>query len=179
MVGHAVIERKKGSKSIFGFEFGEGKEGHTYASSFYPCKYLTYVGVMKLKRQKKCILVAEKAVAIFDKKPLRLFLFFETTFLFLDQIFLFLDLDCQNLATLDFDNRPISENENSLAEKKLCLRAILSQCNTFPATRNIYSTLQVTYALRLHKQSHAYTYMYNENAYDMFIGSYYKIHVIL
>ena len=41
--------------------------------------------------------------------------------LFLERIFLFLDLDCQNLATLDFDNRPISEKENSLAEKKLRL----------------------------------------------------------
>jgi hypothetical protein len=59
--------------------------------------------------------------------------------LFLERIFLFLDLDCQNLATLDFDNRPISENENSLAEKKLCLRAFLSQYNTFPANRKIYS----------------------------------------
>ena len=58
--------------------------------------------------------------------------------LFLERIFLFLDLDCQNLATLDFDNRPISEKENSLAEKKLCLRAFLSQYNTFPANRKIY-----------------------------------------
>ena len=37
--------------------------------------------------------------------------------LFLERIFLFLDLDCQNLATLGFDNCPISENEKSLAEK--------------------------------------------------------------
>ena len=37
--------------------------------------------------------------------------------LFLERIFLFLDLDCQNLATLGFDNCPISENGKSLAEK--------------------------------------------------------------
>ena len=34
-------------------------------------------------------------------------------------------------------------------------------------------------ALCLRKQSHAYTYMYSENAYDVSVGSYYKIHVIL
>ena len=59
--------------------------------------------------------------------------------LFLERIFLFLDLDCQNLATLDFDNRPISENENSLAEKKLCLRVFLPLSNHFPAIGNYYS----------------------------------------
>ena len=58
--------------------------------------------------------------------------------LFLERIFLFLDLDCQNLATLDFDNRPISENENSLAEKKLCLRVFLPLSNHFPAIGNYY-----------------------------------------
>ena len=62
--------------------------------------------------------------------------------LFLERIFLFLDLDCQNLATLDFDNRPISENENSLAEKKLCLRVFLPLSNHFPAIGNYYSYSQ-------------------------------------
>ena len=65
--------------------------------------------------------------------------------LFLERIFLFLDLDCQNLATLDFDNRPISENENSLAEKKLCLRVFLPLSNHFPAIGNYYSFLLITF----------------------------------
>ena len=39
--------------------------------------------------------------------------------------------------------------------------------------------MKVYSALCLRKQSHAYTYMYSENAYDVFLGSYYKIHVIL
>ena len=57
--------------------------------------------------------------------------------LFLEIIFLFLDLDCQNLATLGFDNCPISEKKNSLSEKKLRLRFFLSQSNRFPAAQNI------------------------------------------
>jgi len=57
----------------------------------------------------------------------------------LEKIFLFLDLDCQNLTTFDFDNYLSSENENSLAEKKLRLRVFLSQSNAFPASRSIYS----------------------------------------
>ena len=59
--------------------------------------------------------------------------------LFLERIFLFLDLDCQNLATLGFDNCPISEKKNSLSEKKLRLRVFPSQSNLFPAARNYYS----------------------------------------
>ena len=59
--------------------------------------------------------------------------------LFLEIIFLFLDLDCQNLATLGFDNCPISEKKNSLSEKKLRLRVFPSQSNLFPAARNYYS----------------------------------------
>ena len=58
--------------------------------------------------------------------------------LFLERIFLFLDLDCQNLATLGFDNCPISEKKNSLSEKKLRLRVFPSQSNLFPAARNYY-----------------------------------------
>ena len=61
--------------------------------------------------------------------------------LFLERIFLFLDLDCQNLATLGFDNCPISEKKNSLSEKKLRLRVFPSQSNLFPAARNYYSLL--------------------------------------
>ena len=60
-------------------------------------------------------------------------------FLFLEIIFLFFDLDCQNLATLGFDNCPISEKENYLSEKKVRMRVFPSLCNLFPATRNIYS----------------------------------------
>ena len=46
--------------------------------------------------------------------------------LFLERIFLFLDLDCQNLATLGFDNCPISEKKNFLSEKKLGMLAMHS-----------------------------------------------------
>ena len=62
--------------------------------------------------------------------------------LFLERIFLFLDLDCQNLATLGFDNCPISEKKNSLSEKKLRLRVFPSQSKLFPAARNYSRTSQ-------------------------------------
>ena len=77
--------------------------------------------------------------------------------LFLERIFLFLDLDCQNLATLDFDNRPISENENSLAEKKLCLRVFLPLSNHFPAIGNYYSCF-VEYDDKAHQNAKQYDF---------------------
>ena len=40
------------------------------------------------------------------------------------------------------DNYPISENENSLSEKKLRLRFFLSQSNRFPAAQNYYSLVE-------------------------------------
>ena len=64
-------------------------------------------------------------------------------FLFLEIIFLFFDLDCQNLATLGFDNCPISEKENYLLEKKVRIRVFPPLCNLFPATRNIYSKVGI------------------------------------
>ena len=74
------------------------------------------VGVITLNLQKKCILVAKKGCNLQWQISYAL-LFFEKNFLFLDQFFLFFDLDCQNLATLGFDNCPISEKEKSLSEK--------------------------------------------------------------
>ena len=69
--------------------------------------------------------------------------------LFLERISPFLDLDCQNLATLNFDNCPISENEISLAEKKLCLQVFLPLSNHFPAIGNYYSFLSLFFPIRV------------------------------
>ena len=70
--------------------------------------------------------------------------------LFLERIFLFLDLDCQNLATLGFDNCPISEKKNSLSFEFFHLRAtsfqplgtIILSCDSlsFLGVRHWYST---------------------------------------
>ena len=88
-------------------------------------------GVMTFNQQRKFILAAEKNF-LFSIKTLSLCFF-------LEGFFLFFDLDCQNLATLGFDNWPISEKENYLSEKKVRMRVFPSLCNLFPATRNIYS----------------------------------------
>ena len=66
-------------------------------------------GVMTFNQQRKFILAAEKNF-LFSIKTLSLCFF-------LEGFFLFFDLDCQNLATLGFDNCPISEKEKSLEEK--------------------------------------------------------------
>ena len=66
-------------------------------------------GVMTFNQQRKFILAAEKNL-LFSIKTLSLCFF-------LEGFFLFFDLDCQNLATLGFDNCPISEKEKSLEEK--------------------------------------------------------------
>ena len=55
--------------------------------------------------------------------------------LFLERIFLFLDLDCQNLATLGFDNCPISENGKSLAEKA-------TSALSFSTSEEVFSSCQ-------------------------------------
>ena len=74
-----------------------------------------------------------------DEKTLMLFLFLKI-------IFLFFDLDCQNLAKLGFDNCPISEKENYLLEKKVHIQVFPPLCNPFPATRNIYSTSDLSFS---------------------------------
>jgi len=64
---------------------------------------------MTFNQQRKFILAAEKNF-LFSIKTLSLCFF-------LEGFFLFFDLDCQNLATLGFDNCPISEKKKSLSEK--------------------------------------------------------------
>ena len=80
----------------------------------------------------------------FGSKTLGLFPFFEQDFHFLDQMVLFLDLDCQNLASLDFGNCPISKKDHlisemkiSLSELKLHLRVFLLQSHSNPEVQNI------------------------------------------
>ena len=61
---------------------------------------------------------------------------------------LFLDLDCQNLASLDFDNCPISKKDHLISEMKILLsemklrpRVFPPQSNFIPEAKNIYSLL--------------------------------------
>ena len=88
-------------------------------------------GVMTFNQQRKFILAAEKNL-LFSIKTLSLCFF-------LEGFFLFFDLDCQNLATLGFDNCPISEKENLSQKKKFRPRVFLPLSNLFLATKNIYS----------------------------------------
>ena len=88
-------------------------------------------GVMTFNQQRKFILAAEKNL-LFSIKTLSLCFF-------LKGFFLFFDLDCQNLATLGFDNCPISEKENLSQKKKFRPRVFLPLSNLFLATKNIYS----------------------------------------
>ena len=83
---------------------------------------------------------------LFGSKTLRLIPFFERNFHFLDQMVLFLDLDCQNLASLDFGNCPISKKDHliselkiSLSEMKLRPRVFLPQSKSIPEAQNMYS----------------------------------------
>ena len=82
----------------------------------------------------------------FGSKTLGLFPFFEQDFHFLDQMVLFLDLDCQNLASLDFGNCPISKKDHLISEMKILLsemklrpRVFPPQSNFIPEAKNIYS----------------------------------------
>ena len=59
---------------------------------------------------------------------------------------LFLDLDCQNLASLDFGNCPISKKDHLISEMKILLsemklrpRVFPPQSNFIPEAKNIYS----------------------------------------
>ena len=61
---------------------------------------------------------------------------------------LFLDLDCQNLASLDFGNCPISKKDHLISEMKILLsemklrpRVFPPQSNFIPEAKNIYSLL--------------------------------------
>ena len=67
------------------------------------------------------ISVPLELTCFFGSKTLRLIPFFEQNFHFLDQMVLFLDLDCQNLASLDFDNCPISKKDHLISEMKILL----------------------------------------------------------
>ena len=58
---------------------------------------------------------------------------------------LFLDLDCQNLASLDFGNCPISKKDHLISEMKILLsemklrpRVFPPQSNFIPEAKNIY-----------------------------------------
>ena len=95
---------------------------------------------------KENISVPLELTCFFGSKTLGLFPFFEQDFHFLDQMVLFLDLDCQNLASLDFDNCPISKKDHlisemkiSLSEMKLRLRVFPPQSKSIPEVQNIYS----------------------------------------
>ena len=97
---------------------------------------------------KENISVPLELTCFFGSKTLRLIPFFEQNFHFLDQMVLFLDLDCQNLASLDFDNCPISKKDHlisemkiSLSEMKLRLRVFPPQSKSIPEVQNIYSIL--------------------------------------
>ena len=67
------------------------------------------------------ISVPLELTCFFGSKTLRLIPFFEQNFHFLDQMVLFLDLDCQNLASLDFGNCPISKKDHLISEMKISL----------------------------------------------------------
>ena len=82
---------------------------HGVIKDFTCCNSRLLFGVMTFNQQRKFILAAEKNL-LFSIKTLSLCFF-------LEGFFLFFDLDCQNLATLGFDNCPISEKEKSLSEK--------------------------------------------------------------
>ena len=69
-------------------------------------------------------------------------------FFFFKRFFLFFNLDCQNLATLGFENCQISQNGKSLPEKKQ-LRVFLPQSNLFLATKNIYSRAALDFVKQL------------------------------
>ena len=84
-------------------------------------------GVMTFNQQRKFILAAEKNL-LFSIKTLSLCFF-------LEGFFLFFDLDCQNLATLGFDNCPISENGKSLAEKA-------TSALSFSTSEEVFSSCQ-------------------------------------
>ena len=93
------------------------------------------------------ISVPLELTCFFGSKTLRLIPFFEQNFHSLDQMVLFLDLDCQNLASLDFDNCPISKKDHlisemkiSLSEMKLRLRVFPPQSKSIPEVQNIYSS---------------------------------------
>ena len=84
----------------------------------------------------------------FGSKTLGLFPFFEQDFHFLDQMVLFLNLDCQNLASLDFGNCSISKkghliSEILLLEMKLCQRVFLPHSKSIPEAQNIYLILRL------------------------------------
>ena len=100
------------------------------------CYSRLFFGVMTFNQQRKFILAAEKNF-LFSIKTLSLCFF-------LEGFFLFFDLDCQNLATLGFDNCPISEKENLSQKKKFRPRVFLPLSNLFLATKNIYSVPQKT-----------------------------------
>ena len=62
---------------------------------------------------------------------------------------LFLDLDCQNLASLDFGICPISKKDHliselkiSLSEMKLRLQVFPPQSKSIPEVQNIYSSIK-------------------------------------
>ena len=101
------------------------------------------------------ISVPLELTCFFGSKTLRLIPFFEQNFHFLDQMVLFLDLDCQNLASLDFDNCPISKKDHlisemkiSLSEMKLRLRVFPPQSKSIPEVQNIYSLCYVIEGLK-------------------------------
>ena len=92
------------------------------------------------------ISVPLELTCFFGSKTLRLIPFFEQNFHFLDQMVLFLDLDCQNLASLDFGNCPISKKDHLISEMKILLsemklrpRVFPPQSNFIPEAKNIYS----------------------------------------
>ena len=100
------------------------------------------------------ISVPLELTCFFGSKTLRLIPFFEQNFHFLDQMVLFLDLDCQNLASLDFGNCPISKKDHLISEMKILLsemklrpRVFPPQSNFIPEAKNIYSMLLTRFPL--------------------------------
>ena len=104
---------------------------HEVIKDFTCCNSRLLFGVMTFNQPRKCILAARNRLHHRQKtsRPI----------LFLREIFLFFDLDCQNLATLGFDNCPISEKENLSQKKKFRPRTFLPLSNLFLLTKNIYS----------------------------------------
>ena len=84
------------------------------------------------------ISVPLELTCFFGSKTLRLIPFFEQNFHFLDQMVLFLDLDCQNLASLDFGMSDLEKERFDLGIENFALRIETSPASV-PTSEQVHS----------------------------------------
>ena len=98
-------------------------------------------GVIRLKVQKKCILVAEKSCYLQEQSSWTRCLFFSLIKFFFFSIWTVKTEQSSVLTTIKISkkNNLIAEKKSFLSEKTLRLFALFFQSNVFPATTNSYS----------------------------------------